>query len=467
MRRRLVAVLLAGALTFTSMPVDQLTVWASEPVQEDLDDSVVIAASDENVSDEPDNMAEDAGMFVEADDPEVTDQTVQETAEGLIGDEMDETALEADAFTEDTFQEEDTTIDELGVSEDADGASEEEFEIQEDEEEATEEEFLYAASEEQLYAAENATDDAAKLEEALDNVLEPDGEPVDVIYNSDKWFHYFSYTPEETAEYTICSSLISGSIDNCVWLYRLTPEEMEADPFVMPEYISEDDEGNGNDNQFKLKYTLEKGYTYIFEMSRYNKPTSFSGNGTTSVSFEKTKALTGAVVTTEQISVFSGDSYYTDLELKLTYEDGADEKTVKGQDLYEYDGYKCVYAQGAYDEDIYIRFYQNEEQVNAPDSTNILKEAVYTVEPCVYGDDGLEPFTQSTLTVAMPSFEVLQAGSSVELTLYGGEEAYYKIAPTEALYASFWMEHDGYDDLPNHQGDDGLQCISDSVSGEC
>ena len=477
MKRRFVSFFMAAALTFTSLPVDQLTVWAQEPeTAASVEEKPVVSAAEDAVQEEPEFPAEDTvpAAAAEADDAvaavvagedpdDAAEADVSEIPEGLISVDPSEDVPEMDAFTDKPGTADEGVLEDCLDADDlaAETDAEEEFEVREDidaAEVSEEEEILDAASDEELYAAENASSDAEILEEALAHPLTANADPITVTYNSDKWIHYYSYTPENTTDYTVTSYLSSSSnsVDTYMWLYELTQEGLSAEEFSMPSYVDYNDDGAGANNQFKLKRTLIAGNTYIYKFAPYgygSNDSAYTGNGTTSVSFDRDLILTGAEVKTGQISTYSSQSWYRELELELEYEDGTKTATVQTYDrvtdIGAADGddnyYVCAAAQGSYEETIYVRFYQDGNQVDAPGDSGILDEAVYTVEPYVYRDGEAVAFTQSTLNVTAPEFTELSVGSSVDLDLEPGEDAYYKFTAAADLHLSLWKEgDDGY-----------------------
>lgn len=472
MKRRIVSFLMAAALTFTSMPVDHLAVWASEPVQEDLGEAALMASEESIVPGSSIVPEEDAGMEIVAEDPAVSDVDAFLTSDDLITDEAVQGTPEEDAFLEDGDSAgEDTPEEAVEVLEAEDSEDlQEEFEIlEEDMEETEEQELLEAVSDEELYASGDAEEDEAILAEALDNKLVPDADPVVITYNSDKWIHYYSFAPTETSEITISSEVTSGSLDTVLRLYELSQEEVEAESFTMPGAVAYSDD-DGDERQFKLTYIFEPGYTYIFEICPYSKQSAPTDTTVTNVSFEKTKALTGVSVATQEISAMTGSDAFADLELDLVYDDGAKTETVKAQYVGGYDGYNCIFGSSSYGEQIIIRAYLDGEQVSLPVEEEILEEVVYTLEPCVMKDGELVAFDESTLTVTMPEFEPLTVGQDVALTLEEGDYAYYKIAADKKQYVSLWVEEEDYYDihfLEFRKDSDGKMTRSDSGYISC
>ncbi len=145
------------------------------------------------------------------------------------------------------------------------------------------------------------------------------GETKSALINNGGDHAYFSFTPEEDGYYAFYSNA-----DGDTYGY-IRDEDMN-------QLTSDDDSGNGNN--FKVKYQMTAGTTYILDAKYYGSDRT----GSFDVTIEKTKSITKLEIVSlpnkmEYVKGFvSGNLNYAGLKLRATWSDGSTSDWSYGDD---------------------------------------------------------------------------------------------------------------------------------------
>ena len=318
-------------------------------------------------------------MMVNAAD--FTSEEVQEQSVELT-DEPSEAAVETDAETEDggvisDNSSEDESIeitDEPQESADTEG-EDAEIDIQEEDEASPED--VFSAEDEiavlnEEGGEEPATEDGESPATAV--TLTPDTEYEANIDEEGKAIWY-KFTPEKGGKYIIYSS---GDYDSYVALYT-DPEGEEIT------HNDDNDNADEDDNNFELEYPLEAGTTYYYQVRMYSPDKT----GIFNVKFEKAPEVQSVSATNVLLEGVAGIPFYTYADLEITYTGGKD--TVRKCTLnYQYDKVWNNYATDGKDITVTL---EDAKQKKYPLGSR-LEAGTYTMK-FACGDIESEPYTVS------------------------------------------------------------------------
>ena len=287
MKRKRLALLLALAMTVTSL------------------DSTALVASGADFSSEPAVSEEISEQNVENVQSETENEETVEISDG--------DTVEAD-FSVQEVQEDETQ----GNSDEVEVTAEEE----------TSGDTVFGDGSETDSAESETTNESIVPSEELIEELSVDGSYGKTFdeENSEFWF---KFTSEESGTYIISS--VSSGIDPKVYLFDNREITSKND------YIAENDDGHvnpDNESDFCLSYNLTAGHTYYFCVEELN-----NNSGDIQIDFKKQPSIEAISVTSTKDTVVAGfdsfSSIYENCEIQVSYTDGTEKFYSYGEGWYE------------------------------------------------------------------------------------------------------------------------------------
>lgn len=287
MKRKRLALLLALAMTVTSL------------------DSTALVASGADFSSEPAVSEEISEQNVENVQSETENEETVEISDG--------DTVEAD-FSVQEVQEDETQ----GNSDEVEVTAEEE----------TSGDTVFGDGSETDSAESETTNESIVPSEELIEELSVDGSYGKTFdeENSEFWF---KFTSEESGTYIISS--VSSGIDPKVLLFDNREITSKND------YIAENDDGHvnpDNESDFCLSYNLTAGHTYYFCVEELN-----NNSGDIQIDFKKQPSIEAISVTSTKDTVVAGfdsfSSIYENCEIQVSYTDGTEKFYSYGEGWYE------------------------------------------------------------------------------------------------------------------------------------
>ena len=287
MKRKRLALLLALAMTVTSL------------------DSTALVASGADFSSEPAVSEEISEQNVENVQSETENEETVEISDG--------DTVEAD-FSVQEVQEDETQ----GNSDEVEVTAEEE----------TSGDTVFGDGSETDSAESETTNESIVPSEELIEELSVDGSYGKTFdeENSEFWF---KFTSEESGTYIISS--VSSGIDPKVYLFDNREITSKND------YIAENDDGHvnpDNESDFCLSYNLTAGHTYYFCVEELN-----NNSGDIQIDFKKQPSIAAISVTSTKDTVVAGfdsfSSIYENCEIQVSYTDGTEKFYSYGEGWYE------------------------------------------------------------------------------------------------------------------------------------
>ena len=386
MKRKRLALLLAAALTVTSVDGTAFAVsgadFSSEPVLDEAEvqpEEAAAEPAEENVEEE---------SF--ADEASLTDETAEAETETESTEESQELAQPEEELTQ------------------------EPVETVEPEEAEAEEELPFSAGDEEDFEDEETS---SIIPETVQELELDQSYDVD-IEEADQW-EWFSFTAAEDGNYSF-SSEDSDDGDPIVYGYDTKAVGSEWD------YTFSDDDG-GIGSNFKLIFKAEKGKTYYFRVGQQGSQTGYF-----SVNMKKLVTPSSVQLNTENITEgdFIADldsGYLYGLEVTLQYGDGKTPETLTFKnDQYVYDthGNKVSY-----------RFESDDDTMPKFEAGWTLKEGIYKVV-VLCNNEPVETDSTYTVNVVKPGdLPALHVGNDNAVESKTVRYNWYKfIAPKTITY---------------------------------
>lgn len=386
MKRKRLALLLAAALTVTSVDGTAFAVsgadFSSEPVLDEAEvqpEEAAAEPAEENVEEE---------SF--ADEASLTDETAEAEIETESTEESQELAQPEEELTQ------------------------EPVETVEPEESEAEEELPFSAGDEEDFEDEEPS---SIIPETVQELELDQSYDVD-IEEADQW-EWFSFTAAEDGNYSF-SSEDSDDGDPIVYGYDTKAVGSEWDYT-----FSDDDDGIGRN--FKLIFKAEKGKTYYFRVGQQGSQTGYF-----SVNMKKLVTPSSVQLNTENITEgdFIADldsGYLYGLEVTLQYGDGKTPETLTFKnDQYVYDthGNKVSY-----------RFESDDDTMPKFEAGWTLKEGIYKVV-VLCNNEPVETDSTYTVNVVKPGdLPALHVGNDNAVESKTVRYNWYKfIAPKTITY---------------------------------
>lgn len=454
MKKKHLAILLAAAMTVTSVDGTALAVsgadFSSEPVEEEAqaEESAEEAVSEEPEEISADDFSAEAGEEISAPEQQETESAADTNEAGETGEPAgaDTSAgTDASAETEDSTETEDLSQpEELTQDDSADSETD-------------------AATEEveELNAGEDAEFDAGEDTAAANSVIPAsvqamtEGQSYDVNIDIGGKRAWFSFTAAEDGTYVFTSE---GENDTFGYAYD------KADPSSVNDYLTGNDD-DGTDQNFRVEVQMTKGTTYYFCARLYSE----DDTGEFSVKLSKIikpvsiQLDTTGITQTEYKANFE-NVYLEGLKLNLQYGNGIPSETITfAGEHSKMDSHENKFT--------YNLLKKDDSDVEV-DAGNTLYEGDYTITVYCNSEkmDVSSDFTIKATNKELPSLSV-GSDNPIESGIGGykwysftaPETAEYYVSPAENLQLRVKTETGwdyDYEDRDYINGETGLYLIS-------